>query len=67
MKKFEYKIIHMGQLPVGESEKEAFLNMLGSQGWELVQCVNQTALHYTMPDGSETNQFWNGQKSRLLR
>jgi hypothetical protein len=20
-----------------------------------------------MPDGSETNQFWNGQKSRLLR
>lgn len=48
MKKFEYKIINMSELPYEKSERETFLNKLGSQGWELVQCVNQTALHYTM-------------------
>ena len=25
------------------------------------------ACYYEMPYGSETNQFWNGQKSRLWR
>ena len=48
MKKFEYKIINMSERPSEKSEREAFLNKLGLQGWELIQCVNQTLLHYNM-------------------
>ncbi|MBR2445026.1 MAG: hypothetical protein IKB27_06455 [Clostridia bacterium] len=48
MKRFMYKIIHMSEIPDDERKREYFFNELGLQGWELIQCVNQTALHYYM-------------------
>ena len=32
-----------------------------------IKAINVIGGGRMMPDGSETNQFWNGQKSRLLR